>query len=255
MEDRAPDPTAPPVDQTERFRERIEAQAQRQMNKFRRGVRGVHPRHCPICGYYGKFTAFGHPPRFDARCPSCNALERHRLIRLFADRTGFFGPGQAVLHFAPEPQLRPMIQKTVDRYETSDLSERRPVTHRVDIEETGLPEASYDRIVCNHVLEHVDDAKALAEMFRLLKPGGKALLSTPICEGWAETYENPEITSREGRIVHFAQADHIRYYGRDLRDRIRAAGFDLTEFTAVEPDVLTYGLMRGETLFIAEKPA
>ena len=82
----------------------------------------------------------------------------------------------------------------------------------------------------------------------------QAQRSTPICEGWAETYENPEVSTREDRIVHFGQGDHVRLYGRDLRTRIRAAGFELTEFTAVEPDVLTYGLMRGETLFIAEKP-
>jgi len=35
--------------------------------------------------------------------------------------------------------------------------------------------------------------------------------------------------------------------------RIRAAGFGLDEFTAEGEDVLTYGLQRGEKLFIAQK--
>jgi SAM-dependent methyltransferase len=100
----------------------------------------------------------------------------------------------------------------------------------------------------------VNDTLALAELFRLLKPGGKAIVSSPIVEGWAETYENPAVLTTTERLIHFGQQDHVRFYGRDLRDRIRAAGFDLTEVTAVEPDVLTYGLIRGETLFIARKP-
>jgi SAM-dependent methyltransferase len=227
---------------------------QRQLNKFRAAAKGVTPRSCPICGFEGMFLVFGTPPRFDARCGGCASLERHRLFALFTDRTGFFEPQHRVLHFAPEPQLTPRIKAVVAVYETADLSERKPMTHYVNIEATGLPADHYDRIICNHVLEHVDDAKALAELFRLLKPGGKAILSSPIVEGWAETYENPTALTTAERLLHFGQQDHVRFYGRDLRDRIRAAGFDLTETTAVEPDVLIYGLMRGETLFIARKP-
>ena len=104
------------------------------------------------------------------------------------------------------------------------------------------------------MLEHVDDRRALAEMFRLLVPGGIAFVMTPVVEGWAETYENPAITQPRDRLLHFGQNDHVRLYGRDIRDRIRAAGFELSEFVAVEPDVARYGLVRGETLFIARRP-
>jgi len=244
-----------PVDQTAAYQRSLDKWAKRMGNRFRRAARGVHPRSCPICGYHGMFAAFGHPPRFDARCAKCASLERHRLFALFIERGDFFLPDHCVLHFAPEAQLALRIKDIVAKYETADLSEKRVVSHRVDIEDTGLEGGSYDRIICNHVLEHVDDAKALAEIFRLLKPGGRAILSTPVCEGWAETYENDTVTDAPARLVHFGQADHLRFYGRDFRDRIRAAGFELQEFTAVEPDVLTFGLMRGETLFIASKPA
>lgn len=227
---------------------------QRQVSKFRAAATGVTPRTCPICGFHGLFQVFGNPPRFDARCSGCSSLERHRLFALHIQRDGFFVLTHRVLHFAPKVQLTALILGLVAHYETADLSDRRITTHQVNIEATGLPSGHYDRIICNHVLEHVDDAKALAEMFRMLKPGGKAVLTTPIVEGWAITYENPAIVTSADRQLHFGQADHVRIYGRDLRDRIRAAGFDLTETTAVEPDVLTYGLMRGETLFIATKP-
>lgn len=235
--------------------QRVEREVQRQVQRFRTAVRGVHPRECPICGYRGLFTAFGFPPRYDARCGQCQSLERHRLFALTMSRTALFSPDDVVLHFAPEGQLTPLIRSVVGHYETADLSERRQLTHRIDIESTGLPDESYDKVICNHVIEHVDDALALREVHRILRPGGSLILSTPIVEGWAETYENPSVTSTEERRIHFGQADHVRLYGRDLRDRIRTAGFDLSEVTAVEPDVLTYGLMRGETLFIATKPA
>ncbi len=227
---------------------------QRQASKYRAAAKGVTPRTCPICDFHGLFEVFGTPPRYDARCGGCSSLERHRLFVLHIQRDGFFAPAHRVLHFAPEVQLSGLIKALVANYETADLSDRRPVMHQINIEATGLPSDHYDRIICNHVLEHVDDAKALAEIFRMLKPGGKVVLTTPIVEGWAKTYENPSIISPADRQLHFGQADHVRIYGRDLRDRIRAAGFDLTEITAVEPDVLTYGLMRGETLFIATKP-
>ena len=217
-------------------------------------ARGIFPRTCPLCGHTGLFAMFGHPPRFDARCGTCGSLERHRQSALWFLRNDVFGPDHRVLHFAPERQLTAMIRPEVAVYETADLSPRLDVTHHVAIEETGLPDASYHRIVCNHVLEHVDDRRALAEMFRLLVPGGIAFVMTPVVEGWAETYENPAITQPRDRLLHFGQNDHVRLYGRDIRDRIRAAGFELSEFVAVEPDVARYGLVRGETLFIARRP-
>jgi SAM-dependent methyltransferase len=226
----------------------------KQIDRFLASARGLHPRTCPICGTTGYFAVFGHPPRYDARCTDCGSLERHRLFALYVQRHGVFAAGQRVLHFAPERQLGALIRARVKDYETADLAERLAVTHHINIEATGLPDAQYDRIVCNHVLEHVNDAKALAEMFRMLKTGGKALLMTPVVEGWAKTYENPAITDPAGRLLHFGQADHVRIFGRDIRDRIRAAGFALEEFPAIEPDVLTYGLNRGETLFIATRP-
>jgi len=243
-----------PVDQTEAYRDIIEKSVQKQINRFLDAARGTTPRTCPICGYFGKFSVFGQPPRYDARCGKCNALERHRLFYLFCTRQGFFQPDHAVLHFAPEPQLTGFVRDIVARHETADLSQKRNVTHHVNIEDTGLPGESFDRIICSHVLEHVDDAAALTEMLRLLKPGGKLALMTPVVEGWARTYENPEVDGAAARLLHFGQSDHVRMYGRDIRDRIRRAGFQLGGYTAIEPDVLTYGLMRGETLFIGTKP-
>ncbi len=139
-------------------------------------------------------------------------------------------------------------------YETADIQSSTHTNHVVNIETLDLPDASFDRIVCNHVLEHVDDRAALAELFRVLSPGGLAFVTTPVIEAWAETHEDSSILEPRDRRLNFGQADHIRLYGRDLRDRFRAAGFELGEFVACEPDVRNHGLSRGETVFVARKP-
>jgi predicted SAM-dependent methyltransferase len=84
-------------------------------------------------------------------------------------------------------------------------------------------------VICNHVLEHVDDRKALTEIMRILAPGGMLVASVPIIEGWDTTYEDVAIKDPEDRALHFGQSDHVRWYGRDFRDRLKAAGFEISE--------------------------
>jgi SAM-dependent methyltransferase len=242
------------ADQSAAYARVIQARTRQAVRAFRRHAAGIHPRSCTLCGYHGRFTAFGFPPRYDAQCAKCGSLERHRLVKLLLDRTGLIGRDHAVLHFAPERQLAVAVRALAGSYDTADLM-RRDVDLTVNIEALELPDASYDRIVCCQILEHVDDAKALSELFRVLRPGGVALLNTPVVEGWDGTYENDAVDGTLMRLLHFGQGDHVRLYGRDIRDRIRAAGFALSDFVSEEPDVLEYGLWRGERIFIAEKPA
>jgi hypothetical protein len=216
---------------------------------------GMHPRTCPICGYHGKFYAFGLPPTFDAMCRRCESLERHRLLELVDTRHGLFDGVAAMLHFAPEPILESKFRRRFKGYRTADLF-RADVDHRCDIESTGLPSASFDAIVASHVLEHVaDDRRAMRELFRLLKPGGRLIAMVPIVDGWDATYEDPAVESQRERWAHFGQKDHVRFYGNDFMDRLRAAGFAVTAHVGSPQDCVAYGLARGEKVFVAVKPA
>jgi SAM-dependent methyltransferase len=210
---------------------------------------------CTVCGHEGPFQPFGiGTQRADALCPVCQSLERHRLMRLALTRLSPLPRPCRLLHFAPEQAMMRFLRPLCDVYITADLM-RDDVDHNLNIEDIDLDDASFDAVVCFHVLEHVDDRRALAEIFRVLRPGGLALLAVPIAEGWAQTYENDTVTDAPGRLLHFGQSDHVRWYGRDFRDRVRAAGFTLTEFTADGADAARHALIRGETIFLAHRPA
>lgn len=217
-------------------------------------TRPLAPRDCPICDYSGLFQSFGRPPRLDARCPSCGSLERHRLFWLWytAHDDQVRVP---ILHFAAEPVLERKFRAAYtthpDGYRTADLYASADL--RLDIEHLDLPAESIATVICNHVLEHVNDRKALAEMHRVLCVDGTAILSVPIAEGCAQTYENPNVTDAAMRELHFGQADHVRYYGHDFRDRLTDAGFTFDEVISQDEDVVKYGLIRGEKFFICRK--
>ena len=209
---------------------------------------------CPLCGYIGSFEAAAHPPRYAAKCPNCRSLERHRLLGL-ADAERNLFDGKAVLHFAPEPVLRKLIETKAARYVSADITHGR-ADKVLNIERINEPDGSWDVIVCCHVLEHVNDEAALKEMHRVLGEDGLLILMVPIIEGWESTYENLEIVDGEQREKHFGQNDHVRYYGRDLRDRIASAGFIIElEATASGEEAVRYSLMRGEKVFLSRKAA
>lgn len=217
-----------------------------------KGVQRSFPRVCNICGYQGYFGPAGRGRRIDAKCPRCKSAERYRLFKLWLDLNSQKLSGADVLHFAPEKSMTALIRPLAKSYKTGDIKPGR-ADLVLNIENVDLPDASFDCVVCSHVLEHVDDMKALAEMHRLLRPRGIAIIMIPIVEGWIDTYENPVANTDSERTLHFGQNDHVRYYGADVRARIRAAGFELSEFTATGQDVARYGLLRGEKVFVAAR--
>jgi SAM-dependent methyltransferase len=156
-------------------------------------------RWCPVCEKAArKFHTFGVVPRTDAACPFCRALERHRLVWLyFGKRTDLFRqtPGK-MLHVAPEQCFEDRLRSRLGRnYVTADLADPRAMV-KMDITDIPYPDESFEVIYCSHVLEHVpDDQKAMKEFYRVLKPGGWAILLVPITAD--KTFEDPAIVDPE----------------------------------------------------------
>jgi SAM-dependent methyltransferase len=183
---------------------------------------------CPCCGHgYSAFIP-NHNGRM-AQCPGCGSMERHRLLWLWlAPRVRALPPPVRVLHVAPEPSIRARLLEIegVD-YISIDL-EAPDAMLKADVTDLPFRDGWFGLVLCNHVLEHVpDDRAALAELRRVTAPGGLTILQTPWDPRLAATDEDPGVTDPAERVRRFGQDDHVRRYGADFPDRLRAAGYDV----------------------------
>lgn len=217
---------------------------------------------CPICeSSFREFLPYGRiRSRANALCPSCMSLERHRLIWLYLkERTDFFDNPKQVLHIAPEACFIKRMEKIHGSgYITADIES--PLAKvKMDIHQIPFPENQFDAVLCNHVLEHVnDDILAMKELYRVMKPGGFAILQIPFFPPIPEkTFEDFSITDPRERERIFGQDDHVRKYGSDYPKRIESAGFKVYEEefvnTLSDEERFRSGLAKGEVIYKAVK--
>lgn len=196
----------------------------------------------PIDGKsFRAFLPYGYVnQRKNALSPSTLSLERHRLLWIYLQReTNFFSTPIQLLHFAPEQAFYKRFRKQKNiKYTTTDLNS--PLADvKADICNLPFADESFDWILCNHVLEHIpDDTKAMQELYRVLKPGGIAILQIPLDMNRTVTFEDDSITDKKQRTEIFGQYDHVRVYGMDYFDKLRSVGFQVDE--------ITYGLQLSE---------
>lgn len=116
-----------------------------------------------------------------------------------------------MLHVAPEPFLRKLLEPRFARYETADI-EMRGVDHHADLRCLPFRNASYDLVFASHVLEHIaEDEGAIAEIRRVLRPGGIAVLPVPVVAQRTIEYSAPN--------AH--EAGHVRAPGPDYFEKYR----------------------------------
>jgi SAM-dependent methyltransferase len=143
------------------------------------------------------------------------------------------------------------------RFVGGDLFDRPHIRLRMDLLATPLRPNVFDAVICVHVLEEIlDDRKAMQELFRVIKPGGWALISVPT-QMDQETYEDPTITAPRERRRAFGEDAHVRIYGYDLVGRLEACGFDVQVDLASDIDPASkqkYGLRDDENIFFCRKP-
>lgn len=213
-------------------------------------------RECPLCGkYYNKFGRGGVEKREDAQCMHCGSLERHRFIWLFLqlEMKILNQNDLSILHFAPEKYLENKLRQISNYYITADIGGD-DVDIKIDITNIPFENETFKLILCSHVLEHVnDDRKALKELFRVLKPGGTALIIIPVER--EITYENPSVTEPEQRLKIFGQKDHVRIYGKDFINKVNETGFDVKSYLPKDlfndEELIRYGIkIESDILFL-----
>jgi len=239
---------------------------------------------CPVCGaglarfkpIYKSFVRklrehdFIHPiARFETlnlaaySCPSCDASDRERLYALYLEsRLAELPAGHRYrfVDFAPSLALSRWLRRHPQLdYRTADLY-RTNVDDRVDLCDMGIyADQSIDMFLCSHVLEHVaDDALAMRELCRVLKPDGFGIVMVPLIEGIEETQEDPAHDTPQLRWKHYCQDDHLRLYGReDLRRRLTQAGFAVERLTGEHFGATAFesaGIASNSALYVVSRP-
>lgn len=176
---------------------------------------------CNICRWEG--SEFVGPAHCEfAQCPRCGSIARDRfLFHCLTERTTDLS-GSRLLETSPrlKDDYRAAMAQWFD-YVCSDYDES---AHRgmiqLDLQDTGLPNESFDVILSPHVLEHVPDTDlALGELWRILAPGGRLILQVPIQQGATA----PPVTEE----FHGDNTPVFWRFGFDFTRRLEASGFEV----------------------------
>lgn len=229
---------------------------------------------CPFCGFKSrKLLPIGLPHGAiianriigagvrEGGCVKCDSVDRDRLLyayfkfvlKVFNDNKDF-----SILHLAPELMLsREFLKYKYRQYSCTDKfmpGYRYPdYTIDMDIMDISFQDNNFDLVICNHVLEHItDDLGAMKELYRVLKPGGTAVLQVPISTLLKITYENPDATTDKKREEYYGQYDHVRIYGQNYTSRLESVGFKVSRLNISE-EFKKFGVIVSEDLFICNK--
>ena len=204
---------------------------------------------CPCCGMKtATFIAADYinskkynPARYkhtkqDVLCPTCKALPRHRILASWCEKHRQLFQDADTLYFASEYSMTLWMKRNGVKFTSADLYKDADL--EVDIQNTGLHAESYDVIICNHVLEHVDDFRAaLKEMYRILRSSGSFICSFPMDPKVEFIDEDPSVQTPEERFRRFGQDDHKRVFGMKADQLLSEAGFTVEIINGTEyPD-------------------
>jgi len=216
---------------------------------------------CPICNSkFSKFFPYGRDSRDNALCTNCLSLERHRLLYIYLfEKSDLLKKVTNVLHIAPEECFIKIFKKhNKITYNTADLES--PLAEiKMDIHDMPFEDDMYDFILCNHVLEHVqDDIKALSEIKRVLKKGGKGIVQVPFYKPIPKyTIEDKNIKSKKDREKYYGQSDHVRKYGEDYKQRLESTGLKVeivypSDFLS-KSEMKLYSVFETEEIYLINK--
>jgi SAM-dependent methyltransferase len=189
---------------------------------------------CYICKRtFNHFTKYGDGtkgiPEFHKRlkmvgsdidnfgCMYCGSHDRERHLYMFFDKLELWQKmnDAKILHFAPEKNLRnKIIEQSPLEYIAADLYPKNDGVKKIDATKIPYGTEKFDIIIANHILEHTPDyTRALFEFYRILKPGGIAILQTPYSKLLKNNFEDVNIDSDELRLFFHGQEDHVRTFG------------------------------------------
>lgn len=202
-----------PAELTQSDQARVTTSLQAGSRSAYRAIREVE---CTVCGWKGAgFDALvtADARYADAACPSCRSLARQRglvycLTRLLTVQ------GMRILDISPGPDIGRPLEKLEARY--SHLELRSWADLGSSLEQRSLDDGAFDVILCCDVLQRVPDDVSVLRVLRSIMPvGGILFAAVPVRRELEQTRELGK-PDRAGRF---------RYYGPDVEERLRSAGF------------------------------
>lgn len=229
---------------------------------------------CPICGFCSKdlapsgidsiaaqkYATVGMGVRINM-CWKCRAQDREKLLYLYLRDIEkiFDGHAMKILHMAPEQLIsnRILQAKNVE-YLCGDYFAKGyiypPYVQNMNVLDLPFSDEIFDLVICNHVLEHIeDDRKAMRELFRILKRGGKGILQVPMTKKLIKTLEYPSVKTAQERLQMYGQIDHLRLYALDYKDRLEECGFKVELVSFPANMIEKYGLNENEDIYVCHK--
>ena len=223
---------------------------------------------CPFCGLTLLVPANRDGDRRDVRCAGCSAgVVQLSIGWALREVIGSLETRDAC-ELSARGQLAAHLRRRARSVATSEYfpgvapGALHEGVRCEDVQRLTYADASFDLVTHTEVLEHVpDDARALAELLRVLRPAGVMLFTIPMHSG-PHTVERAR--EREGVIEHLLEPVHhadplrpegilaFRDYGRDILDRLRGAGFVDARILAPSPRLRG---LRGSPVVLARKPA
>lgn len=210
---------------------------------------------CNVCGWEGVsfYPNVGSGYfELESNCPRCSCNPRYRsLVAVLDAYTNVFSPDTGVIEVAPVRSFQAycLQRKKGNSYVTFDLEHFG--MEKGDLTAMRFESDFCDYFLCFHVLEHVpDDVAAVREIFRVLRPGGQAVLQVPIDHALMDTVEYGRSNPRE--------TGHVRRYSETgFAERLKSMGFRVAKVSVDEfcpaADIDRFGLSR-EPIYFAKKP-
>jgi SAM-dependent methyltransferase len=193
-------------------------------------------------------------------CPYCLSTARERLVlhmlEKYVDLTH-----KVVLHCSPEKKVYDYLNVHAAKLITADLHPGfyrniDPHMMKQDLTQLDEKDETYDLVIANHVMEHIpNDSKALQEIYRVLKPGGQAVLQVPFSTQLTATIEQSVSGDPTSNSKNFGQKDHVRIYAlHDYVSRLEATGFRVHMMKVGElSQAKTLALQEEEVFFMITK--
>lgn len=205
----------------------------------------VMPGICDICD---QTTTFGSAPQngriiwWNLICGSCKMTTLDRSV--VRELTGGLPPNGRVYHVGHFSQSYRRLAERVPNVVSGQYEEGRAPgeiedgVRYEDLTNLSFHDGEFDAVVCTEVLEHIPDyLAALREMARVLKSGGRAIMSFP----WlGSSYYDHLIRAEmlpDGSINHILPPEYhgdptdrsgilsFRSFGWKILDEMREAGF------------------------------